>query len=72
MLASEVRPNNCKTEDPLVTGKKRKARHMFPTRPRVRPELANLASHLQNGLMSEITFKTTLISEIIKVDKEIQ
>lgn len=48
MLASEVRPMSCKTDDPLVTGKKRKARQMFPTRPSVRPDISNLATHLPN------------------------
>lgn len=39
---------SCKTDDPLVTGKNRKARQMFPTRPSVRPDISNLATHLPN------------------------
>ena len=30
MLDSDVRPTRGKSEEPLVTGKKRNAQHMFP------------------------------------------
>lgn len=45
-LASEVRPISCKTEEPLVTGKKRKTRQIFPASPRDKADNSNLTSHL--------------------------
>jgi hypothetical protein len=52
MLASDVRPMTCKIDDPLLIGKKRKAKQMFPTRPSISAELSNLASHLPNHHLS--------------------
>lgn len=46
MLDSDVRPITRITEELLVTGKKRNARQMFPTRPSNSPALSNFASHL--------------------------
>jgi hypothetical protein len=57
MLASEVRPTYCKTEDPLATGKKRKARQVFPTSPRLRPAVSNLTSHLPKSSINQPPFK---------------
>jgi len=53
MLASEVRPTSCKIEDPLVTGKKRKARQVFPASPRLRAALRNLTSHLPKSSINQ-------------------
>lgn len=45
-LASDVSPNSGSTDEPRVTGKNRKARHMFPTRPSLRAALSSFDSHL--------------------------
>jgi hypothetical protein len=51
ILASEVRPMNLKMEDPLETGKNRKAKQMFPTKPKASAEFFSLASHLYNNAL---------------------
>ena len=46
MLDSEVSPTRGKSDEPLVTGKKRNAQQMFPMYPSLSDTLRNLASHL--------------------------
>jgi hypothetical protein len=46
MLDSDVRPTRGRIEDPLVTGKNRNAKHMFPVYPNLKDTLLNFASHL--------------------------
>lgn len=46
MLDSDVRPSSRSTDDPLVTGKNKKDRHMLPTSPSINAILSNFTSHL--------------------------
>jgi hypothetical protein len=57
ILASEVRPMNLKMEDPLETGKNRKAKQMFPTKPKASAEFFSLASHLYNNALKKVCFR---------------
>lgn len=47
MEASEVSPKNARIDDPLVTGKNRNVKHIFPASPIVNANLSNFASHLK-------------------------
>lgn len=52
MLDSDVRPTRGKIDDPLVTGKKRNAQHIFPIYPSLNEILLSLVCHLQREGMS--------------------
>lgn len=45
IATSNMRKKNHKTDDPLVTRKTRRARHMFTTRPGNRAKLSSFASN---------------------------
>lgn len=68
MLASDVRPTRGKSDDILVTGKKRKAQQRFPINPNLKAALSNFAIHLPKInpiiIMRYIYLRTSLDTKI--------
>lgn len=68
MLASEVRPNNGKIDEPRATGKKRRARQMFPTSPSLNDALSNLASHLPKAQNHTTKHKINFLTSAVNLN----